>query len=58
MMDERSDLTLADFKAAGVEAPRWAEEPIPSLETWRAWRAAEDKAIAHKHVLSRASGGA
>jgi hypothetical protein len=55
--DERSTLTLADFAAAGVEPPRWEEDPIPSLETWRRWRAAEDSAIAHRNVLARVSGG-
>jgi hypothetical protein len=52
--DERDTLTPADFLAAGVEAPNWREEPIPSLETWRLWRAAEDRAMATKRVLARA----
>ena len=47
----RSDLTAADFAAAGVEAPNWVEDPIPSLETWRIWRAAEDQAILHRKRL-------
>lgn len=51
--DERAALTAADFAAAGVEAPNWTEEPIPSLETWRRWRAAEDQALAYKHVVAR-----
>lgn len=45
---ERDALTLADFVAAGVEAPNWAEDPIPSLETWRRWKSAEDLALAFK----------
>ena len=46
--DDRNALTPADFAAAGVEAPNWKADPVPSLETWRLWRAAEDKALAHK----------
>jgi hypothetical protein len=46
--NERNALTPADFVAAGVEAPNWKADPIPTLETWRLWRAAEDKALAHK----------
>ena len=56
ILDERAQLTVTDFEAAGVEPPRWEEDPIPSLETWRRWRAAEDAAIAHKHIVARASG--
>lgn len=52
---EREALIEQDFVAAGVEAPDWAREPIPSLETWRRWRDAEDKAMAHKRVLARAA---
>lgn len=52
---ERDALTVADFAAAGVDAPNWAADPIPSLEVWRRWREAEDKAMAHKRVLARAS---
>ncbi|MEZ5961597.1 MAG: hypothetical protein R3C30_14405 [Hyphomonadaceae bacterium] len=48
--DERDGLTAADFTAAGVEAPDWANDPIPSIETWRKWRAAEDAAIAFKRA--------
>jgi hypothetical protein len=48
--DERDALTVADFAAAGVEAPDWANDPIPSIETWRKWRAAEDAALALKRV--------
>lgn len=46
--EERSALTPADFAAAGVETPDWANDPIPSLATWRLWRAAEDQAMLHK----------
>jgi hypothetical protein len=48
--DERDGLTPADFAAAGVEAPDWANDPIPSIDTWRKWRAAEDAALAHKRA--------
>jgi hypothetical protein len=50
---ERDSLTTEDFELAGVEAPVWASDPIPTLEVWRRWREAEDKAIAHKRVLAR-----
>ncbi len=50
---ERAGLTLQDFVAAGVEPPDWEGDPIPSLEVWRRWREAEDKAMAHKRVLER-----
>ncbi len=50
---ERDALTAEDFLAAGVESPNWAAEPIPALEVWRRWRAAEDKAMAHKRVRAR-----
>ena len=46
--DERDTLTPADFAAAGVAAPDWANDPFPSIETWRVWRAAENAALAHK----------
>lgn len=48
--DERDTLTAADFAAAGVSPPDWANDPIPSMETWRKWRAAEDAAIAFKRA--------
>lgn len=51
---ERDELVAEDFAAAGVEAPNWAGDPIPSLELWRQWREAEDRAIAHKRVRARA----
>lgn len=51
--DDRAALTAADFAAAGVEAPNWNADPIPSLETWRRWKAAEDQALAHKNVVAR-----
>ncbi len=50
---ERDALTPADYLAAGVEAPGWKDDPIPSLETWRRWRAAEDRALAHKRAAAR-----
>lgn len=46
--EERAKLTPEDYSAAGVEAPNWTEEPIPSLETWRSWNQAQDAALAHK----------
>lgn len=49
---ERDSLTPADFAAAGVQAPDWANDPFPSIETWREWRAAENAAIAHKRAQS------
>lgn len=51
--DERDTLTAADFAAAGVAAPDWANDPIPSIETWRKWRAAEDAAIAFKRAQAK-----
>jgi hypothetical protein len=53
--EERNALTAADFAAAGVVAPDWAADPIPSLETWRRWKAAEDQALAHKAHTSASS---
>jgi hypothetical protein len=52
---ERDALTTEDFVRAGVEAPDWASDPIPTLEVWRRWRDAEDKAMAHKRVLARSA---
>jgi len=49
---ERDALTPADYAAAGVEAPDWANDPVPSMETWRRWRAAESAALAHKRALA------
>lgn len=51
---ERASLTSADYAAAGVEQPNWRDDPIPSLETWRVWQAAQDKALAHKRAAARA----
>lgn len=48
--DERDALTPADFAAAGVAAPDWANDPFPSIDTWRTWRAAENAAMAHKRA--------
>lgn len=53
--EERNALTAADFAAAGVVMPDWKGDPIPSLETWRLWKAAEDKALAHKALISASS---
>ncbi len=50
--DERDALTLADYAAAGVPGPDWANDPIPSLETWRVWQANQTKALAHKRALA------
>lgn len=50
---ERAALTLTDYAAAGVEPPNWADDPIPSLETWRRWQTAENTALAHKRALAR-----
>jgi len=47
---ERAALTPADYEAAGVETPNWKDEPIPSLETWRRWQDAQNKALAHKRA--------
>lgn len=52
--DERDSLTPADFAAAGVAAPDWVNDPFPSIDTWRVWRAAEDAAIAHKRAQTKA----
>ena len=52
--EERDALTPADYMAAGVEVPNWADDPIPSLETWRRWRDAQNQALAHKRATSRA----
>ena len=51
--DERDTLTAADCAAAGVQAPDWANDPIPLIETWRQWRAAEDAAIAFKRAQAK-----
>jgi hypothetical protein len=50
---ERAALTAADYAAAGVEPPNWANDPIPSLETWRAWQTAQNTALAHKRAQMR-----
>jgi hypothetical protein len=52
---ERAALTAQDYAEAGVEAPNWRDDPIPSLETWRAWQAAQDKALACKRAKTRAN---
>jgi hypothetical protein len=50
---ERAALTPGDYAAAGVEAPNWAEDPIPTLETWRRWQTAQNEALAHKRAAAR-----
>jgi hypothetical protein len=52
---ERAALTPSDYAAAGVEPPNWRDDPIPSLETWRAWQKAQDAALAHKRAATRAA---
>lgn len=48
--DLRRELTKADFLAAGVEPPQWDDDPIPTLETWKRWEAAEKTALAFKQA--------
>ncbi len=48
--DERDALTPADYAAAGVEAPDWANDPFPSMDTWRGWQANQSKALAFKRA--------
>ena len=50
---QRAALTQADYSAAGVEWPNWADEPIPSLETWRRWQSAQNRALAFKRAALR-----
>lgn len=50
--DERDALTPADYAAAGVASPDWANDPVPSIETWRVWQANQTKALAHKRALA------
>jgi hypothetical protein len=50
---EREALTRDDYTAAGVEWPNWTEDPVPSLETWRRWRRAQDTALAHKRAIRK-----
>lgn len=52
---ERATLTATDFAAAGVDAPNWTSDPVPSLETWRRWRAAEDQALAFVRAQKQAT---
>ena len=51
---ERAAFTPADYIAAGVEPPNWADDPVPSLETWRRWQTAQNTALAHKRALAKA----
>lgn len=50
--DERDALTPADYAAAGVEPPDWANNPMPSIDTWRVWQANQSKALAFKRALA------
>lgn len=50
--EQREQLTPADYLAAGVDPPNWSEDPFPSLETWRHWRAAENQTLAHKLAMA------
>ena len=50
---ERAALTPSDYAAADVAPPNWRDDPIPSLETWRLWQAAQDKALAFKRAKTR-----
>ncbi len=54
--EQRRQLTLADYQAAGVDAPNWSDNPMPSLETWRGWRAAENRALEHKLAMASKAG--
>lgn len=54
---ERAALTPFDYAAAGVDQPNWRADPIPSLETWRIWQAAQDKALAFKRAKARRERG-
>jgi hypothetical protein len=47
---ERDALTAADYVAAGVEQPDWANDPFPSMETWRTWKANQSKVLAFKRA--------
>ena len=51
--EERDALTPADYAAAGVEPPDWAHDPVPSMETWRRWQAAQNAALAFKRARAR-----
>jgi len=53
--EERAALTRADYAAAGVEPPNWEGDPIPSIETWRGWQDAQNKALAHKRAAARST---
>ncbi|MBL8546567.1 MAG: hypothetical protein JNL81_08880 [Hyphomonadaceae bacterium] len=52
---ERDALTPADYIAAGVEVPNWADDPVPSIETWRRWQTAQNAALAHKRAHAGAN---
>jgi len=50
---ERAALTPQDYAAAGVEAPNWRDDPVPSIETWRTWESAQNAALAFKRAKAR-----
>jgi len=50
---ERAALTPADYTAAGVEPPNWRDEQMPSLETWRGWQVAQNKALDFKRAQAK-----
>ncbi|MEQ1491839.1 MAG: hypothetical protein ABL932_14950, partial [Terricaulis sp.] len=50
--DERDALTPADYAAAGVAPPDWANDPVPAIETWRVWQSNQTKALEHKRALA------
>lgn len=52
--EERDALTPADYVAAGVEVPNWTDDPVPTIETWRRWQAAQNAALAHKRATAGA----
>ena len=51
---ERTALTPQDYAAAGVEAPNWRDDQVPSIETWRGWNAAQNTALAFKRANAKA----
>lgn len=56
--EQRQQLTPADYQAAGVDAPDWSGDPFPSLETWRLWRTAENRALEYKLEMASKKPGA
>ena len=51
--EERAALVPADYTDAGVVPPDWTNDPIPSLDTWRLWQTAQNKALAYKRGKAR-----